>query len=292
MNAIAAPTPIDRIHRVRIDLIDVVDRVRPLDPANVAVLMDSIAAQRTAGHSGLNHPITIRPAGERFRLALGGHRLDACKGLGDVEIDCIIRMWNDVEARLAELDENLARKLSKLDRAAHLAERDMLWKRLHPHLGKGRAGAKVRWHHATDKLSFASDVKDLVGLSDRQIRRDVRIWSRLDSAVRQRLAGTRFADHQVSLAALARLGPAVQVKVIDALLRPEKPATTVAAALAEVEGRRPPTADDDEKLFQRAMALWGRLCAAPKARNRFLDQLWEQGALDRYGPATPAKPKE
>lgn len=273
-----APQPIDRVHSVRIADIDATGRLRQVDPAHAQLIADSILALRTRDSSGLQHPITVRPLAEGgYRLVMGGHRLAACVLLGDAEIDCHIKIMSADQARLAEIDENLCRaELTMFDRAAFLAERDTVWRALNPDAAGRKAGAKARWHHATDKMSFASEIAERMGLSERHIRRDVKMWADLSLASRERIPGTWLADHQAQLKALSKLGPQQQSHVLDVMLRPDSPAPNVAAALAEVEGRKSPQIDPTDKAFGALVALWARTPAA--AKDRFRAHIAEQGA--------------
>lgn len=57
-----------------------VKRRATLEPEKVATLAQSIMAE------GLQHPILLRPDGERFVLVEGLHRLEAAKTLGETTI--------------------------------------------------------------------------------------------------------------------------------------------------------------------------------------------------------------
>lgn len=57
-----------------------VKRRATLEPDKVAALAQSILEQ------GLQHPILVRPDGERFVLVEGLHRLEAAKALGETTI--------------------------------------------------------------------------------------------------------------------------------------------------------------------------------------------------------------
>lgn len=57
-----------------------VKRRATLEPEKVATLAQSIMAD------GLQHPILVRPDGERFVLVEGLHRLEAARSLGETTI--------------------------------------------------------------------------------------------------------------------------------------------------------------------------------------------------------------
>ncbi len=281
----SAASPIDKVHSVPITLIDIGNRLRPVDPARVQMIKDSILSFRSNSQDeGLPAPITLRPAeGGRFLLVAGAHRLQACVEIGDQSIAALVRPMNDLQARLLEIDENLCRaELTAFDRASFLAERDRIWKEMHPESGKGKSGAKARWHGDTDNTSFASDIKERVGLSDRSVRRDVALFRSLAETpdAIQAIRGTWLEDHQGQLKALAKVGPEKRLQVLERMLREDKPAANVSAALAEIEGRRAVAADPDEKAFASLVSDWTR--APAKARSRFLDHLYSTGALNAY----------
>jgi len=279
----------ERIHNVRLDLIDTQDRLRQIDAARVEVLMDSILARRdlNAGATGLDTPITVRPMNQGYKLVAGGHRLEAIRRLGDTEISAFVRSMTDNEARLAEIDENLARvELTMLDRAAFLSERDAIWRELHPERSHGKSGANARWHHATEKFSFASDVAEKAGLTDRAIRADVKMFRSLAATpeVLAQIRGTWIADHQSQLKSLAKLGPDERLKVARVMTRPEKPAVNVAAALGEITGQRETDFDPDEHAFLAFVKVWEH--ASARTRSRIVDHLKATGALKGVKAAT------
>lgn len=78
--------------------------LRPIDPAKVTELTNSIKAQ------GLLQPIQVRPiAAGRFEVVFGLHRLRALERLGGKSVKCEVRELSDHQASLARLAENLAR---------------------------------------------------------------------------------------------------------------------------------------------------------------------------------------
>jgi ParB family chromosome partitioning protein len=70
---------------VALECIDVPDNVRELDAAHVEALAGSIALQ------GLLVPLVVRPAGDRFELVAGFHRVAAARRLGMTEVSVVVR---------------------------------------------------------------------------------------------------------------------------------------------------------------------------------------------------------
>jgi uncharacterized ParB-like nuclease family protein len=122
------------IKKIPVDLVDVEDRLRPVNGDYVAEIAQSFEEKGGEGRGQIT-PIEVREAGEtgRFRLISGAHRLAAARQSGWKAIAAsVIRCTND-EARLREIDENLIRNdLSSLDRAAFMIEREAVWVQMHP----------------------------------------------------------------------------------------------------------------------------------------------------------------
>jgi ParB-like chromosome segregation protein Spo0J len=98
--------------------IDVGPRLRAIDEKQVQALAESMGSA-----IGLTTPITIRREGQRWKLVAGLHRLEAARRLGWHEIQAVIMVGSEREARLWEIAENLHRAdLTVLERAEHLAE--------------------------------------------------------------------------------------------------------------------------------------------------------------------------
>ena len=293
--ATAATTSIVAIRKI-----DASDRLRPVDVAKAHLIADGIMAWRASGNEGIPAPITVRPYGDAegnyYKLVAGAHRLAAAQLLGDAEIDVIIREMDDLQARLAEIDENLCRnELNALDRAAFLTERDRIWREMYPDKDGRKGSMKARWHSvgdttdklsvvsgATEKFSFASEASEKSGLSERSIRRDVKLFRMLalTPEVIDRVRGTWLENNQLQLKALASVPSYDRGDILDVLFREESPAKNVAAALSEVRGHLPTPVDPDEKAFAALVSQWTRASAKP--RGRFLDYLHSAGALDAY----------
>jgi hypothetical protein len=174
--------------------------------------------------------------------------------------------------------------LNALARAAFLAERDRVWREMHPDKVAGKGRAKARWHSHDDseKFSLSSEISERIGLSQRAIQADVKLYRLLASTpeVIERVRGTWLEANQSQLKALAAVPSYDRGDVLDAMFRDDGPAKNVAAALAEVQGNAKPDVNPDEKAFAALIAQWTR--ASARMRGRFLDHLEETGALDAY----------
>jgi ParB family chromosome partitioning protein len=283
-----------------VDAIDASGRLRPVDPGKVQLIADSILAWRAGGGEGSPAPITVRPCATGWKLVAGAHRLAAAKLLDDTEIEVNVHELDDLQARLMEIDENLCRaELNALDRATFLAERDSIWREMYPEKDGRKGSLQARWHSArpdggdtTDKMSvvsgeaetfsFAADARGKIGLSERSIRREVKLYRMLSSTPEliDRVRGTWLEDHQGQLFALARIPAADRADALSRILREENPLKNFAAAVAEMRGVTAAAATPDEKAFSGLVAQWTR--ASAKTRGRFLDHLHSTGALDGY----------
>lgn len=263
------------LNRVPVGEIDDTGRLRPVDPAYVAMLAENLAQTLK-----LRQPIELRRLKKGgYRLIAGAHRLAAVKAMGWPEIDAFVYEATDAEARLAEIDENLVRhELNPLDRAVFLAERKAVYEQLHPETKAGVAGGKARQGSATEIISFARDTAERIGLTDRTIQLAVMIATKLAPDVKAAVAGTWIAKHQGELLALAKQPPADQRACVALMLKPEAPARTVAEALRQSKGMVSPCGGSpDDKAFESLISAWGR--AGAKARRRFLERIQATGEL-------------
>jgi len=91
-----------------------------------------------------------------------------------------------IPAQLAEIDENLVRnELNTLERGEQLARRKELYEAKYPETQKGKAQAlglnKSQGHNvaADSAATFTKDTASKTGESERKIREDVQIASRI-----------------------------------------------------------------------------------------------------------------
>ncbi len=105
MSAVAAPPT-----TVKLQLIDLGENSRELDPDHVKALAASIALR------GLIVPLLVAPKGNLYTLIAGHHRYAACLSLGIAEVEVTVREQESTSADSAA--ENVVRKaLSPLEEA-------------------------------------------------------------------------------------------------------------------------------------------------------------------------------
>ena len=248
------------IEEIEVDRIVMGERLRPIDEGYAHLLAKNI---RDAG--GLRQPIEIRSQRGRgdFALVAGGHRFRAVQILGWERVPAIVRQLDEIQARLAEIDENLIRHdLNPLDRAVFLAARKAVYEELHPETKRGEKGRQVIEKRQTVTMtvwSFGAETAARCGLSEETIRRAVRIAGCLSPEIRARVAGTAIARNQAELLALAKLPPERQGAALD--LMAERGITKVSAAASVLGGRAAPRARDADRIAQR---LFDQFARAPK----------------------------
>ncbi|GAA0311483.1 ParB/RepB/Spo0J family partition protein [Rhodovulum strictum] len=246
------------------------NRARTYSEENAQALAGIIAAQ------GLQHPITVRAAGDGYELVAGLHRLRAFEMNGEAAIPArVSTAATDDEARLEEVMENLGRgELIALDRCHHLYELKQVYERVYPqakHGGDRKSATKTQSLHLDREVfGFAEATAEKIGLSKRAIQLAVRIWTGLTPDSRARLAGTDLADKQTELKALSELTAARQAAVLALIL--EGRAGNVAQALELMADGVAPSAEEKRfgQLSERFKALpdpdFDRLIAAHEER--------------------------
>jgi N6-adenosine-specific RNA methylase IME4 len=194
--------------------------------------VDDLAA--SIAEVGLLNPITVTPDS---RLVAGYHRLMACQSLGWSEIPAVVLSLSEVDAAMAELDENMFRaNLTVLERAECLMRRKELYEAKHPETRRGgrpgkAGGGKVP--KSASIASFASDAASRVGSSGRTIQQEVQIAERLHPDVKRTIRDHALADSKVELLRLARMEPDKQRAVVEVVLSGK--AKGVAEAARKIE---------------------------------------------------------
>ena len=144
---------------------------RNIDYVKVSELAESIKI------IGLLNPITVN---KNNTLIAGAHRYEACKLLGFDEIECVVLDCNELQAELAEIDENLMRcELHFTERGDYLKRRKAIYEELHPETKAGVAGGKARQNSASEIISFAGDTANKIGISKRTVEQEIQISENL-----------------------------------------------------------------------------------------------------------------
>lgn len=185
---------------VAIDRVSVGHNRRPVKQQKVVELMDSIKT------NGLLNPITVD---QNFQLIAGLHRLTACQMLGLNEIECKILKYEDaVQARLAEIDENLIRsELEPLERSQLWFERDQLLEQMGL---RARPGDNQYSQKGSEIISPPTkttlDLAKQVGYTERTFQQGKQIAKNLVPEVKEVIKGTPIAKSTTALLKIARAG--------------------------------------------------------------------------------------
>jgi N6-adenosine-specific RNA methylase IME4/ParB-like chromosome segregation protein Spo0J len=170
---------------------------------------------------GLLNPVTLT---RDLRLVAGYHRLQACRSLGWKSIPAQILDLADLDAELAEIDENLMRsELTVLERAQRLLRRKELYELKHPETRAFSPERQRRRRTARPgeigSPGFASDTASRIGVTARTVQHDVQIAQKIDDAAQRLIATTPTADNKTDLLLLARMAPVEQRAVARRISR-------------------------------------------------------------------------
>jgi ParB family chromosome partitioning protein len=170
---------------------------------------------------GLINPITIAPDN---RLIAGYHRLQAFIQLGETRIPAVILNLSELEARLAEIDENLIRNEgSALERGEWLLERKIIYEELYPETRHGLTSerAEVNRNNFVLPPAFTEDTADKTGQSRRTIEQEIQIARDITPEVKDKIRDTELADRKTDLLRLARMEPNQQEQIVDKIVSGE-----------------------------------------------------------------------
>ena len=153
---------------------------RDTQQRNVEELARSIAAV------GLMNPVTLD---QNNTLIAGLHRLEAANLLGWTEIECTVMGMDDVQAELAEIDENIVRtKLNRQELCEQLLRRKEIYETLHPEARHGMRNGQTAKNANLASLetkSFAEDTAEKTGMSKRAVSRLLQIANNLTRDARR-----------------------------------------------------------------------------------------------------------
>ncbi|WP_296639130.1 ParB/RepB/Spo0J family partition protein [Roseinatronobacter sp.] len=267
-----------QIDRVPVADIEVSNRLRPVSEAGVESIMASI--QETGVMKDAVH--LRQKKGGKLVLIAGGHRLEAAKRLGWVEIEA--KVWADVTddwARLMEIDDNIAgAELSPLDTALFLAARKRIYEKLHPEATRGGDRRSPNFTDQTEPNSvcFVKATSEKFGLTERQIYKIVAAGGRLGprdiSLLRQAPKPVTLKD----LTEISKISETVErYDVVAALSEGRAKSVADARRQRAADACDAPVEDPIEAAFKALDKAWARAPMAAKKRFLFerASEVWE-----------------
>lgn len=259
-----------------VEVIDVGDRLRAVDQNKVSQLAESMKV------IGLLNPIYVSysPDASTCTLVAGAHRLAAAKSLGWESIDTVELAGGDLEAQLAEIDENLCRsELTPTEEAEHIGRRKEVWEAMREaekaeaDLADSAGGTSCPTGRNPDgtfgegQEGFAASTAAATGKSKRDTNRAARRYTEVCQAARDLIKHTKL-DTGAYLDSIAKRGmtDAEQVAHVEDAL----------AALA-----------DDERRKELADEAKARAAAAKQeredARNECMSFLFDELHAQKWG---------
>jgi ParB family chromosome partitioning protein len=186
-----------KIMKIRLATIGISPKLRAINDKAVDALAESIS------RIGLLQPIGITADKQ---LIYGRRRVAACLQLGHEMIPAVILDLDDMEAKLAEIDENLIRSpLSKAERIKALQRRKEIYEAMHPETKKPKGGRPKK--NSAETAPFSEDTAKATGKSKRSVQADVALSKKLDDEAVKIIADTPVANKKTELAKLAALSP-------------------------------------------------------------------------------------
>ena len=177
---------------------------------------------------GMLNPITLT---DDYTLIAGLHRLEAAKQMGWKEIECTIMGLDGLQAQLAELDENFARKnLTPLEIGELLKRRKDIYEALYPMTKAGTAqavamnkamGNNVNCKLQTTKKAFIEDTADLTGAHPSTISRHIKVATDLTDEAKEILHTAEKPVPHSTLAKISKLAPDQQKDAASMLVSGE-----------------------------------------------------------------------
>lgn len=215
---------------------------RPLVKTNVKQLAESMSK------IGLINPICVRPVirhrgttpFDAYEIVTGHHRYAAALELKWHEIECAIWEGGDLEAELAEIDENLVRaNLTPAQEAAAVSRRKEIYELLHPETKHGAYSP----NKDCNLQSFVSATAEATGKDKSTVSRAAARGAALGDDLKA-VEGTSL-DKGVELDALAKKPADERAE----LIKRAKAGETVTARSTQID-------KDIENRAARAVAEW------------------------------------
>ena len=217
LDVTSSPALPDHEIEIEIAAIDVVDRLRLVDRAYVEMLAASIS--ETYLHQAIA-VATTPGSGNRYVLVDGENRLEAFKLLGRTTIPARIRDLTETERRKHEIHANLIRnELTVLDRTVFVGELASIFTVEHADARNGGDRKSKKWReknqfaNLANWSSFSKEAARRTGLSTRSIDRTRELFGKLSPDAVALIRGSKVADNQAQLQALAEMEPEQQKTV-------------------------------------------------------------------------------
>lgn len=226
------PAPPEHEIEIEIAAIDVVDRLRLVNRDKVEMIAASVSE---CGY--LHQPIAVASVtgSNRVELVDGEHRLEAFRLLGRTTIPGRIRQMTEAERQRHEIHANLIRnELNALQRARFVGRLAELFAADHADARHGGDRKSKKWLAKNQLLNlsnwsaFNKEAARRTGLSVGSVRRDRELAAALSADVVALIDGSKLADNQSQLQALAKLPAEHQLAVAKAVS--EQPKLSLAAA--------------------------------------------------------------
>ncbi|MFB9148725.1 ParB N-terminal domain-containing protein [Roseovarius ramblicola] len=258
-----------------LDDILVEDRLRPVDEMGVSAILMTINEG-----GATTDPIDVRRVRRKgvvtYRLIDGAHRMAAERKLGNTTILASIYEGTDADARLMEIERNLARaEMKPVDRAVFLLEYKEAYEKKHPEARAAIGAALIakRWDTTGTMpvVSFAAKIGQMTGQDESTVRRQIRAVKALE---RPEIDALRNSPNWICYKDIAEIGKIAEDEerrfAVQSLSAGE--AKTVKAArkaYAASQGKAAvPLSDKDQKLARLADA-WAR--AGEVNRRKFVE---------------------
>ena len=274
--------------RIKISSIKINPGRREAEPKAVEELARSITAV------GLMNPVTLD---QNNTLVAGLHRLEAAKLLGWTEIECTTIGMDSVQAKLAEIDENIVRtKLNRQELCEQLLRRKEIYETLHPETRHGMRNGQTAKNANLATLetkSFAEDTAEKTGMSKRAVSRLLQIANNLTGDARRIVEAHNMTqdtalklsrlqhDEQVEAASMLAAGTMESVEQYQEYQRERRKAIALSRPLSD----EPPvdTRTEEEKERQKKESLDGLVREFSRFIEQFLDRMkMYQGYADDF----------
>jgi ParB family chromosome partitioning protein len=266
---------IDRLTTITelpVDDIQIAERLRDVRPEGVATLVEAIQDRGFVGR------ILVRRKKDGDHVIDGAHRLTAMRELGAETIPCDVVKCTDDEARMFEVDGNLAgAKMTALELAYFLAQRRRIYQRLYPETQHG--GARGNQHTGgwqTDTMSVCQVISQERGISDRHVRRLMNAGDALGADEYRKLARGAQPVTLNDLGEIAKIGDASERSyVVQALADGRiKKASAARADWKAATGKAPALRSPEDIALSRLKDTWVR--ASHSVRARFVAEFGDQ----------------